>query len=165
MGTYPQIRAIGHTKGGQADSLEAGPAHAHLEGGSLGREAGVGWPQLPPPRRAARSWARCGQPAAPSLSLLSLHSVFPLVGTGPAWLCSTPPENSMYPLQQTLFKCLSKSHLGAQVAFPNSRAAEGSQFTTSRTGILRYQISARTKGSSNKREAGRCFRQNTWCSN
>lgn len=63
------------------------------------------------------------------------------------------------------FKCLPESHLWAQVVFPNSKVAEDSHFTTSRTGILRYQISAITKCNSNKREAGRYFRQNTQCSN
>lgn len=143
---------------------QLGPAQAHLEGCCLGSEGGVGWPQLAPPwgsQELSSVWA-----ASSSLPLSFISALRFPSGWDRACLALLHTAREQHVPSPAAFKCLPESHLRAQVVFPNSKVAEDSQFTTSRTGILRYQISsARTKGNSNKREAGRSFRQITLCSN
>lgn len=167
MDTNPQIQAIMHTKWSQADGLETGPIQAHLEGcwwagGQVGRCAG-GLASGAPSPQAASSWAPCGASSSLPFSLIATLR-FPS-GWDRACLALLHTATEQHVPSPAAFKSLPESHLWAQDVFPNSRVAEDSQLTTSRTGILRYQISALTKGNSNKREAGRYFRQNTWCSN
>lgn len=161
MGINPQIQAIMHTKWSQGGGLEAGPVQTHPEGWAVW--AGwVGWPQLPLPRGSRELSSVWSQQSLPFSLISALRSPS---GWDRACLALLHTATERHVPSPAAFECLPESHVWAQVVFPNSRVAEGSQFTTSRTGILRYQISTITKGNSNKREAGKYFRQNTRCSN
>lgn len=152
-----------HTKQSQADGLERGPAQAHLEGGwlvSVGRWAGLSCHLPGGSQQLSSAWAAGSSLPCSLISALCFPS-----GWDRACLALLHSATEQHVPSPVAFKCLPESRLWAQVVFPNSRVAEDSQLTTSRTGILRYQISTVTKGYSNKREAGRYFRQNTWCSN
>lgn len=87
----------------------------------LGGVSRVDWPKLPPPQRLLGDELGAERPAAPSPSLLPLHSSFPLVsGWGRACLAS------LYAAREQHVPCLVSlqgsplSNLRAQVVFPNT---------------------------------------------
>lgn len=132
----------------------------------LGGVRRVSWPELPPPWRWPGSEPGAEWPAAPSPSLLPLHYSFPLVsGWGRArlaWLHAAREQHApcLVSLQGSHPEPPPSSNM-----FPNGRVAEDSPFTARRTGTPTYHVNVITKGLSNKREAGRYFRQNTSWSN